>query len=53
MNYYLSIDLGSSSIKATLLDIASGKSIGVVQEPKKEMDMLAIKNGWAEQNPDD
>ena len=51
--YYIGFDLGSSSIKAALVEIATGKSIGVVQEPETEMSMLAIKNGWAEQNPED
>jgi xylulokinase len=51
--YYLGLDIGSSSIKAALVDITTGKSIGVVQEPEMEMGMLAIKNGWAEQQPDD
>ena len=51
--YYLGLDIGSSSIKVALVEISSGKSIGVVQEPETEMDILAIKNGWAEQNPDD
>ena len=51
--YYLGLDIGSSSIKAALVEIATGKSIGVVQEPENEMDMLAIKNGWAEQKPED
>lgn len=51
--YYLGLDIGSSSIKVALVEINSGKSIGVVQEPETEMDILAIKNGWAEQNPED
>lgn len=51
--YYLGLDIGSSSIKAALVEISSGKSIGVVQEPETEMDMLALKNGWAEQDPND
>ena len=51
--YYLGLDIGSSSIKAALVEISTGKSIGVVQEPETEMGMLALKNGWAEQNPDD
>ncbi len=51
--YYLGLDIGSSSIKAALVDMATGRSIGVVQEPESEMGMLAIKNGWAEQQPDD
>ena len=50
--YYIGFDLGSSSIKAALVEVATGKSIGVVQEPEIEMSMLALKNGWAEQSPD-
>lgn len=51
MNYYLGLDIGSSSIKAALVDVETGESIGVVQEPKEEMTMIAQKNGWAEQDP--
>tara|TARA_R110002096_G_scaffold321691_1_gene515840 strand:- start:6935 stop:8419 length:1485 start_codon:yes stop_codon:yes gene_type:complete len=53
MNYYLGLDIGSSSVKAALVETETGKSLGVVQEPKEEMGMSAKKNGWAEQNPDD
>ena len=34
-------------------EISTGKSLGVVQEPKEEMSMFAQKNGWAEQKPND
>lgn len=51
--FYLGLDIGSSSIKAALVEIATGKSLGVVQEPETEMGMEALKNGWAEQNPED
>jgi xylulokinase len=51
--YYLGLDIGSSSIKAALVDISTGKSLGVVQDPEKEMGMYAYKNGWAEQKPND
>lgn len=50
--YYIGYDIGSSSIKAALVDTLNGKSLAVVQEPEEEMEMLAIKNGWAEQDPD-
>jgi len=51
--YYIGFDLGSSSIKAALVEIKTGRSLGVVQEPETEMSMLALKNGWAEQNPEE
>ena len=41
--YYLGLDIGSSSVKAALVEISSGKSIGVVQEPSEEMSMFAQK----------
>lgn len=51
--YSIGYDIGSSSIKAALVETSSGKNIAVVSEPPIEMEMLAIQNGWAEQNPDD
>lgn len=53
MNYYLGLDIGSSSTKASLVEIVTGKSIGVVQEPENEIGIYALKNGWAEQNPEE
>lgn len=51
--YTLGYDLGSSSIKVALVEITSGKSLAVISEPKKEMNMLSVKKGWAEQDPGD
>lgn len=51
--YSIGYDIGSSSIKAALIETTTGKSVAVANEPKIEMEMLAIHNGWAEQNPDD
>jgi xylulokinase len=51
--YYLGIDLGSSSVKVALVEKVTGKSVAVVNEPEKEMDMLALHSGWAEQQPED
>ena len=51
--YYIGFDIGSSSVKVAIVEMATGKSIGVVQEPETEMGMLALKNGWAEQKPEE
>ena len=51
--YYLGIDLGSSSVKVALVEKITGRSVAVVNEPEKEMDMLALHSGWAEQRPED
>ncbi len=48
----LGIDIGSSSIKVSLLDTASGRSIGSKAFPEKEMAIKAPEKGWAEQDPD-
>ena len=49
--YYLGLDIGSSSVKAALVQSESGKSIHCVHEPKNEMSIISIKNNWAEQDP--
>lgn len=51
--YYLGFDIGSSSIKAALVDGESGKVINVVQYPQTEMEILSRQPGWAEQHPED
>jgi len=51
--YFIGYDIGSSSIKAALVNSSTGQSLAVVTEPKKEMGMFAEKNGWAEQDPED
>ena len=50
--YLLGYDLGSSSIKASLVDAATGQTIASAQSPTEEMPMLALKPGWAEQDPE-
>ncbi|HRH35032.1 MAG TPA: FGGY family carbohydrate kinase, partial [Catalimonadaceae bacterium] len=49
---YLGIDLGTSSIKVSLLDGQSLKQIGSAQSPADEMEMIAHRPGWAEQEPE-
>lgn len=48
----LGLDIGSSSIKASVVDAATGLSLVNAQSPREEMAMLAVKTGWAEQDPE-
>ena len=50
--YLLGYDLGSSSVKASLIDSQTGEVLAADFFPKKEMEIKAIKSGWAEQSPD-
>jgi xylulokinase len=49
--YLLGFDLGSSSIKASLIDAATGRVAGSATSPKTELAIEAPKPGWAEQDP--
>jgi xylulokinase len=48
----LGIDLGSSSVKASVIDGRSGSCIAASYFPKDEMKIIASKPGWAEQDPE-
>jgi len=50
--YYIGYDLGSSSVKATLVEAETGRSIGISQYPEQEMEIIALQSDWAEQNPE-
>ncbi|MFW5688876.1 MAG: xylulokinase [Spirochaetota bacterium] len=50
--YLLGFDVGSSSIKASLLSVESGRSVASATSPATELDMVAKQPGWAEQHPD-
>ncbi len=45
-------DIGSSSIKCSIIDIESGTSIAQGFYPSEEMEIISSKPGWAEQNPE-
>lgn len=49
--YVLGYDIGSSSVKAALVEIESGKTVASDFYPKVEMAMHAAQAGWAEQDP--
>ena len=50
--YLIGYDIGSSSIKAALVDAFSGQTIKVVQHPETEMNIIAQQPDWAEQDPE-
>jgi len=49
--YSLGIDVGSSSVKVALLDIAGGRCVCSSSFPKTEAPIKALRKGWAEQDP--
>ena len=50
-NYLLGFDVGSSSVKASLVSADSGKCVATAFYPEKEAPIMAVKAGWAEQDP--
>ncbi len=48
----LGLDIGSSSIKASILDADTGRSIVSKAFPEEEMLINSPKEGWAEQDPE-
>ncbi|MEQ1745949.1 MAG: FGGY family carbohydrate kinase [Saprospiraceae bacterium] len=48
----LGLDIGSSSIKAALVDARTGITLGSVHAPETEMAIHATQPGWAEQDPE-
>jgi len=48
----LGIDIGSSSVKASVIDGESGKCMASAFHPKDEMKIIARNPGWAEQDPE-
>ena len=49
--YLLGFDVGSSSVKASLLEVESGKCVASAFYPETEALIIAHKTGWAEQDP--
>ncbi len=52
MAYLLGYDIGSSSVKAGLVDANSGEKLKVVHYPSREMEIISHHPGWAEQDPE-
>ena len=49
--YLLGFDVGSSSVKASLVNAETGKCVATAFYPEKEAPITAVKAGWAEQDP--
>ena len=52
MEYLLGYDIGTSSVKASLVEIESGKCAASTFFPKTEAPIIAKQSGWAEQDPE-
>lgn len=48
----LGIDIGSSSVKVSLLEIETGECVASSTNPQSEMRIDAPRPGWAEQDPE-
>lgn len=50
--YLLGYDIGTSSVKASIVDAESGKCVATDFYPKTEAPIKALRSGWAEQDPE-
>ena len=51
-NYFLGIDVGSSSVKTMIFDAESGTAVGHTTYPQSELSIDSLQAGWAEQDPE-
>ncbi|HVZ26335.1 MAG TPA: FGGY family carbohydrate kinase, partial [Sediminibacterium sp.] len=47
----LGIDIGTSSIKVSVVDAATQQCLASAQFPERERDIISVRPGWAEQSP--
>lgn len=50
--FLLGFDIGSSSVKVSLVNAETGEVTGSATSPQQEMPITAHQEGWAEQSPD-
>ena len=50
--HLLGIDLGSSSVKVSVIDSGTGRCLGSSVSPEQEMEIQSANPGWAEQDPE-
>ncbi len=51
MALLMGYDVGSSSVKATLMDAGTGRALASATSPEKELEIIAKQADWAEQHP--
>ena len=49
--YLVGLDIGSSSVKASLVNADNGECAAAAFYPKTEAPIIAVRTGWAEQEP--
>ncbi|MEN8192540.1 MAG: FGGY family carbohydrate kinase [Bacteroidota bacterium] len=52
-NYLVGFDIGSSSVKVSIIDSSTGELVSSAFSPETEMKIISQNIGWAEQHPDD
>lgn len=52
MHYLLGYDLGSSAVKASIVEAATGKAVASAASPDQEMEISSPFPDWAEQHPE-
>lgn len=50
--YLLGIDLGTSSVKVSIVSMKTSKAVASAQFPETEAAIISVQKGWAEQSPD-
>ena len=50
--YYIGYDIGSSSIKAALVNSETGEALSLVNQPDTELAIQSPEKDWAEQDPE-
>jgi xylulokinase len=51
--FLLGLDIGTSSVKASVINAETQQCIASAQFPDAEAPIISLHHGWAEQNPDD
>jgi len=50
--YLLGLDIGTSSIKVSVVNTMTRKRVATAQYPDEETEIISLQSGWAEQSPE-